>query len=540
MERYKSFPGIADAAVDIESDGPLSQLPFLAEAEDVGDVNLVVSGVDITIPPFSSIVQSLAERLVKRTQGLMPAFSLSDIVIGSSEVSYQVVKWEVNRMVTVEELHTIGRLVGKAFNTTLKLYKQIKGKLACTHLVEPLDYSGNKIGSGRMGVYLGPASRYSQDARGITVHRKFRSSQQAKLFRSDHPIELLSMTHGQKKISTAVELRDDGHLSQDAFLILVGQVSYLLSEGKVLDSRSLATEVFRELSRVGTRVVNKEDIFGMEESLDVVSRALLLPLQNPEAAQMLGVSPESTLLVGVPGVGKTFLENYLMTQDYNAVFVVVDSDKLQSDLENLGAGKSSEVLSRCDRIIQLTGLPVILILDDVDVVLENKEEGGSRGVVTRFLNLMQGIRQRGIHLLASTNYPEKIDRRLFEPGRLSKVVHIKMPNEEERAGVLGVYLNKLPFGSPELCAATIQWCAQNTEGWTQRFLWELVTEACRTCIARSESSDLTVELDDFKDGLKRVLQGRNLEELREWNDTIARFVSSHTRRIGFDTSNDDA
>lgn len=313
--------------------------------------------------------------------------------------------------------------------------------------------------------------------------------------------------------------------------MLVVQISRLLQKQEIVKPKPLMAEIYRQLNRVGTRLIERSDLFGMHDSLNVVERTILLPLQHPELAKKHSVTPESVLLVGVPGVGKTYLEHYLMTGEYNAIFVAVDSDKLRTDLHAVKAGKPSETLTRVDRITRLTGLPVILIIDDIDVILTEKKEDD---VVSKFLNLMQGIRQKGLYVLASTNYPEELDRRLLEPGRLSKIVHVRPPDQEERKGVLLTYLRKQPFATTKHCDEVAEWCAEHTDGWTQRFLWELAVEGARNCMLRSlQGSDVSPALEDYKAAQETVLRTRNFEEVREWDERIGKFASSHRRRIGF-------
>lgn len=392
--------------------------------------------------------------------------------------------------------------------------------------------------AGTHGVFFGVNNAYSQAANGVTVYRKFKNAKQAEYFQSEYPIDFLSMAHtATGKVATYLELHDHGvgenrrGLGQDSFLMLVTQISRLLAKQDILKPKPLMAEIYRQLNRIGTRSINRSDLFGMHDALEAVEKTVLLPLQHPVQAAKFSILPESVLLVGVPGVGKTYLEHYLMTGDYNAIFVAVDSDKLRTDLHAVKAGRPSETLTRVDRITQLTGLPVILIIDDIDVILTEKKEDD---VISKFLNLMQGIRQKGLYVLASTNYPEELDRRLLEPGRLSKIVHVRPPNAIERKGVVLSYLVKQPFATAKQREEVASWCAENTEGWTQRFLWELTVEGARNCMMRSlQGVEVTPALTDYQAAHETILRTRNFEEVQEWDERIAKFVSSYRKKIGF-------
>lgn len=538
-DKYKDFPTQTTPAVPVTNGASigLGEVPSLSELSNgVGDLNLLISDVPIAFAPFAQVVHMLAKNMISRIEGLTPDLGVYQIFTGNGEMSYQVVKWEIPRAITVEELHTISRLVADAYEQDINAYTT--STLGWKKVAKPCDYSGKRMHSGTHGIYLGPGNYYHQASNGVTVYRKFKNAKQAEYFRSEHPIDFLSMYHSTSgQNNTYIELHDHGTgenrkgLGQDSFLGLVIQISYLLAHQEIVESKALFATIYKELNRIGTRVLNRDDLFGMHIALETVEKTILLPLQYPQMAQRFSISPESVLLVGVPGVGKTYLEHFLMGGDYNAIFVAIDSDKLRIDLHSIQSGKPSETLTRADRITRLTGLPVILIIDDIDAILAEKREDD---VISKFLNLMQGIRQKGLYVLASTNYPEELDRRLLEPGRLSKVVHVRPPDKAERKGVALTYLRKQPFATSKHCDEVAEWCAEQTEGWTQRFLWELATEGARNCVLRSlQGSEVTPALDDFKRAHETILRTRNFEEVRQWDERIAKFVSSHRHKVGF-------
>lgn len=537
--RYKDFPSSIVPAVPIVDGGAvgLGEVPQIdGFSNGIGDLNLLISDIPIATAPFAQVVHGIAKQLVTQVTGLMPTMGIYQIRAGMSELSYQVVRWQIPRPITVEELHTISRLVSDAYQGDINAYNT--AILGWRKVAKPCDFSGKRMHSGTHGVYFGGSNHYSQSANGVTVYRKFKNAKEAEYLRSEYPIDFLSMRHRvTSNVVTHIELHDHGvgdklnGLGQDSFLMLVVQISHLLSKQQVVKAKPLMAEIYRQLNRIGTRAISRSDLFGMQSALEAVEKTILLPLQHPEQAKLFGIMPESVLLVGVPGVGKTYLEHFLMTGEYNAIFVAVDTDKLRTDLHAVKAGRQSETLTRVDRITKLTGLPVILIIDDIDVILTEKKEDD---VVSKFLNLMQGIRQKGLYTLASTNYPEELDRRLLEPGRLSKIVHVRPPNKVERTGVLLTYLCKQPFATASHCNEVANWCAEQTDGWTQRFLWELTVEGARNCLMRYlQDPEATPRLGDYQMAHETILRTRNFDEIQKWDERIANFVSSHRQKIGF-------
>ena len=280
----------------------------------IGDLNLLISDVPIATPPFSQVVQTLSKKLVTQVGGLMPEMGVYQIYVGTGEMPYQVLRWELPRPITVEEMHTISLLVSDAYQSDVNAYNT--STLGWKKIAKLCDFSGKRMHSGTHGVYFGVHNYYTSAANGVTVYRKFKNAREAEYFRSEYPIDFLSMQHKTTgNVSTCIELHDHGvgekrnGLGQDSFLMLVTQISHLLAKKEVIKSKPLMAEIYRQLNRIGTRIIDRSDLFGMNDALEAVEKTILLPLQHPEKAKQFSIMPESVLLVGVPGVGKTYLEH---------------------------------------------------------------------------------------------------------------------------------------------------------------------------------------------------------------------------------------
>jgi hypothetical protein len=403
-----------------------------------------------------------------------------------------------------------------------------------------------KTSSDRAGLYFGMQTNCNSVATGLIVSRKFIRASEAKFLIDAYPDDWIARTTEiGHKIVTEVELREGMYskemsgLSQENLLYLIVQVSYLLAKKRLVDRPTLMTAIFRELGRVGTSAGDREKLYGMRSVLEVIERVLLMPLQHPELASYYKIiQPESVLLVGAPGVGKTLLVHWLMARDYNAIFVDVDSDRLYVDLKKGSGQGASEILLRIDAIKSMTRLPVIILIDEVDKLFEEKGD-----MVVKFLNLTQGIRTKGFHIIASTNYPEKIDLRLLEPGRISRTIYVGLPEAFERKGVLTIHLKDVPFqGTDQSKLEYLEMLAKDTNGWTQRYLWFLCIEAAKLCgfevvggdiLTKDSIAGRPLRLNDLDKAKKEVLKSINLKEIRDWDKRIQRFVSQLGGEIGF-------
>jgi len=515
----------------------LRSLPKLPPpASSIGDVNLLMSDISIVWPPLVEVLKTLSSSLIETTGGVHPKeMGIRYIAIGNNQAPRMMVRWDIPRVVSADELHTMLQLVRSAYERNVTGYKTAGDGWQVT--TGHQDVRCRVPDSGKQGIYMGPSTNYMAYAPGLFVYRKFKSKAEAAHLQQVHPVDWLARFVGPARSTvTSIELVDSGvlkdsaWLGQDTFLTLVTQISYLLRRRALIESAPLWTTIFRELNRVGTKAIDRDSLYGARETLRTIERVMLLPYEKPEAATILRISGESVLLVGVPGVGKTMIEHYLMASEYNAIFAAVDSDAIRADLAKSKDGESPSVtLMRVDRIIRRSTLPVVLIIDDIDILF--KEDG----MVSKFLNMMQGIRQKGLLVFASTNYYEKIDSRLLEPGRLSKVVHVRLPDQEARLGVLMVYLKHLPFVSDNEKGRVARLMAERTGGWSHRYLWELTQDAARHCVADATDAKPVLTLEHFERSFPELATAVSLAGLTQWDARIGKMVAKRDV-IGFDIS----
>lgn len=521
-------------------------------SDPVGDMNLLLDVIPFTNPVISKLLRRLVFELIEKTGGFLPdVFGVFDFVVNDHTEPRLVVKWVIHQPPQLQNLRGVYEITKQSYGQEVRGRK--KNERGWESVIQYLDSQDNLVPK-RHGLYFGPNPRYTSGARGVMVTRQFERESEFRYLKESYPNDWLTRSIESKPIKQfEVEVREGGQaeegvaknpLNQADLLSLVVQLGYFFKHGGVIDQRSLAIEIFRDLNRVGAEGAAQARLFGLHSVLEIVERVLLLPLQQPTLAQAYRFPPESILLAGVPGVGKTLLAKFLMSQQYNAIFVSVDSAKLLLDLTD---EKGSKILLQIDRVGNATQLPVVLLVDDIDTVTSDKERDSA--VISKLLNLFQGVREKGFFIIASTNHPERIDPRLLEPGRLSKIVHVPLPDYEDRVGILGLYLEDVPFNSEKEKVAVIKKMAEETTGWTGRYLRALVHEAGRvrsllitgrdiSGYVPVESVDLpSLELADFLRAKKLILSGVDTNKFRKEDEQIRRFVSQRGGVIGFHSNN---
>jgi hypothetical protein len=161
----------------------------------------------------------------------------------------------------------------------------------------------------------------------------------------------------------------------------------------------------------------KQDIFSdieafFSEGVQIYKRLKLTPFRK-------------LLLAGIPGTGKTMLcaalARYALSQRRVVVYVS-GSDR---------DGATFEKIQRAFQAVASARFPTLLIVEEIDAYLRGDDKA-------RVLNVLDGIESpnnaSGTLLLATTNYPDAIDDRIFKrPGRLDRIFVIPPIGSEDIA-----------------------------------------------------------------------------------------------------------
>ena len=161
----------------------------------------------------------------------------------------------------------------------------------------------------------------------------------------------------------------------------------------------------------------KHDIFDdieafFSEGVDIYRKLKLTPFRK-------------LLLAGVPGTGKTMLCAALAKHALNRRRIVVYVSGSDRD------GATFEKIQRAFQAVANARFPTLLIVEEIDAYLRGDDKA-------RILNVLDGIESpnnpKGTLMLATTNYPEVIDDRIFKrPGRLDRIFIVPTIEEEALA-----------------------------------------------------------------------------------------------------------
>lgn len=154
--------------------------------------------------------------------------------------------------------------------------------------------------------------------------------------------------------------------------------------------------------------------------------------------------------------------------------------------------------------------PTVLVLEDVDLVAEERSRGpASSPVLFDLLDAMDGAApDADLLFVLTTNRADLLEPALAaRPGRVDVAVEIDLPDADARRRLLTLYGRALPL---ELSAEETDAIVARTEGVTASFLKELLRRAMLECLAEGQPQPTVTgphfarALDDLLDGNQQL------------------------------------
>jgi transitional endoplasmic reticulum ATPase len=151
--------------------------------------------------------------------------------------------------------------------------------------------------------------------------------------------------------------------------------------------------------------------------------------------------------------------------------------------------------------------PCILFFDEIEAMASARsaEESGqvSQRIVSQLFRELDNLQSSlGVMILAATNRIDLMEPALLRAGRFDSVIEFPLPSKEERAEILQMFLQTLPFRTD----VDIDALAGNTDGWTGADLETLCKKAVMEVV---EDAFLKEEKPDFS---KLTISSKHFEQ----------------------------
>lgn len=250
---------------------------------------------------------------------------------------------------------------------------------------------------------------------------------------------------------------------------------------------------------------------------------------SPKARAYGLPTPKGTLIVGIPGTGKTLTAKAVATA-WGCPLIRMDLGALKDKF----VGGSEANIRKAFNVIDAVGRCVVW-LDEIEKSLQGATSGSSDGGTSAdqlgaILSWMQE-RRGDAFVIATANDVSALPPELLRKGRFDEVWYVDLPTAKERAAILTAALRSLGRSGdgamfPQVVAAT--------EGFTGSEIAALVPEAMFAAFSDGEreitKEDLLLAATSVVPLIKTAPE--KIAKLREWAKSRARPASTPEAKSG--------
>jgi ATP-dependent 26S proteasome regulatory subunit len=220
--------------------------------------------------------------------------------------------------------------------------------------------------------------------------------------------------------NTCVALSGDSALETDRF------VDYLREHHMVSNV---------DIAEVQT--VDLKDLKGLDDTIAALEANVIMPLENADVSQELGLKPKrGVLLAGPPGTGKTTIGRALARR-LKSKFFLLDGTVISG---------TPEFFPRVHHIFEAArqNAPAVVFIDDSDVIFES---GGDAGLYRFLLTMLDGLESVSagrICLIMTAMDVGNLPPALVRSGRIELWLETRLPPVEARDAILRDLCRRLP------------------------------------------------------------------------------------------------
>ena len=304
-----------------------------------------------------------------------------------------------------------------------------------------------------------------------------------------------------------VEVRQDSAYLYDvlSLIILLGAFAFLfrfIKQSKLQQLRQIRavredkTDAYEPVQALKSNI-RFSDVAGIKDVKEELEEIIDF-LREPKKYRDMDIRlPKGVLLVGPPGVGKTFISK-AVAGEAGVPFFYQSGASFVHIYVGMGAKRVSELFKKAKQMA-----PSIIFIDEIDAVGKSRGEFRNderEATLNQLLTEMDGFEESaGVIVIGATNKIDVLDEALLRAGRFDRRIHISLPDLEDRAKTLELYLANKPN------QVDVPQVARMTVGFNSAALDTLTNEAA--IFAMRESRSL-VETSDFEAVREKVLSGK--------------------------------
>lgn len=185
--------------------------------------------------------------------------------------------------------------------------------------------------------------------------------------------------------------------------------------------------------------ISLDDVIGGNSKAKDKTNALLKAFERYRKGGKI-VPSKGILFYGAPGTGKTSLAKAIAAEKKMELFLINPSMVMGEN----GERKVLETIELAKKAAQISGEPVILLIDEIDAIAQKRSSSSSDKVLVMLMNEVDKLNPSdNVIIIATTNRREALDSAIIRSGRIDQSVEVGLPNSEDKVKILNIYLNLL-------------------------------------------------------------------------------------------------
>jgi SpoVK/Ycf46/Vps4 family AAA+-type ATPase len=172
-----------------------------------------------------------------------------------------------------------------------------------------------------------------------------------------------------------------------------------------------------------------KDLYGLEETINQLTRSVLIPLLHPEIYNnVLEAAPVGVLMFGPPGVGKTSLVKAMVNEFPQITVLAASASSLLSKWLGQPEQRITTLFETARRMS-----PSVIFVDEADGILCSRKSSGAqhtRTILLHFMAEMDGLKSKmgRTTVMLGTNSPYHLDEAVLD--RASVTLYFQPPTME--------------------------------------------------------------------------------------------------------------
>ncbi len=248
-------------------------------------------------------------------------------------------------------------------------------------------------------------------------------------------------------------------------------VGILLRNEKALNS-DLYIEALRSFGLTSNvnlgevQQISLSDLKGIDDVVESLETNVVLPLEQLDLAEELGLKPKrGVLLAGPPGTGKTTVGRALAHR-LKSKFFLIDGTFIS------GTGNFYGLVASLFEEAKHNA-PAIIFVDDGDVIFEGGEDQGFYRYLLTMLDGLESESTGQVCVMMTAMDVGNLPPALIRSGRIELWLEMRLPDAAARAAILSGFLDRL---APAIGVVDVAPLLEVTEGFTGADLKRLIED----------------------------------------------------------------